>query len=444
MSKRNQQDRSKSKVADVALTPVSLSLPSSNLESRERRESYLKILHAIVTYVDPLRRTLEAAYDDGFRAVWRPQCLQIRNQLARQIHTELGAGEASRKVQSVEGGKSDWSVLEKYGDAHPLIDLYMNVCGVIESLDARSRAARELPEEDIVKLSAKWSGFGKSGHQGARRTQFGIEVEYELSKMRNRPKGIDGLFYERPGMIVVFSDGDQQASEMTRRHERVHALLAGAFDFSSVLEPAERISAFNTLISQMNRKDGSLRGFNKFKRDFNPTVVVDETHEEVLAQLHNSLDSLASGGESCYCAELSTAGHFIDSVSNHLVAQSEKVYDQTYQREIVRTGTDIQALFQKQVTALRQAHFIATLLSPESVREIEALAIALLPSQWHHIYSYLEYRFGRDSICLKRDAFRILEGQIRAGERERHILRQLPSQSLSATYRAKLRQILFS
>jgi hypothetical protein len=386
---------------------------------------------------------LEATYDEKFRGDWRPECLQIKNQLANQIHTELKSGEACRKVCSVESGKSHWTALEDYSDAHPLVDLYVNVCGIVESLEARSRAADGLSEEELSKLSARLSGFGKSGQQRVHRTQFGIEVDYELSKMRSRPKNVAGLFCERPGMIVVLSDGNRGETEMTLRHERVHVLLAGALDFRSSLDPAGAISAFNTLISQMNKKEGSQRGFNKFKRDFNPTVVVDETHEEVLAQLHNSLDSLAQGGENCYLAELATAGYFIQSVTNHLTSQCTKVYNQRYQDEIARTSRDIGGLFKKQVTALRQAHFIGTLISPECVREVEALAIALLPSQWHHIDSYLEYRFSRDSIQPKREAFWILEGRTQVGERECHLLRELPSQELNAPYKTKLKRILF-
>jgi hypothetical protein len=192
----------------------------------------------------------------------------------------------------------------------------------------------------------------------------------------------------------------------------------------------------------MNKKAGSQRGFNKFKREFNPTLIIDETHEEVLAHFHICLDSLAMRGEDAYLAELSTAGDFIDSVSAHLISQSAKVYNQKYQDDIARTGRDIRALFCKQVTALRQAHFVATLISPESVREVEALAIALLPSQWHHINSYLEYRFGRETVQPKRDGFQILEGPTLVGEREAYILRELPAQCLRTPYRAKLQQIL--
>jgi|GEM_PF-3968803 len=192
----------------------------------------------------------------------------------------------------------------------------------------------------------------------------------------------------------------------------------------------------------MIRRVDSQRGFNRFQKLFHPAVVVDMTHEELLAQLHNAMDLLAYGGEDEYSTVLSTAGHFIDSLTEHLVAQSDKVKNPAYQSAITRTAGDITALFAKQVPALRQALFVAGQISPEQTRAIEALAIALLPSQWHHLNSYLDHRIGTEVTRPLQNAFTILECRVEAGERQPQILRDVHPDRLESHYRDRRTLIL--
>jgi len=419
------------------VAPTDLSqLPEGALQSHTRRANYLRTLHQIVSYVAPLRQALESAYTAAAAGDWRSSCRQIVDRLARQIEHEAVSDDAKRAVQWVAGRATHWSALSSYSDDHPLMDLYANICGIIESLEVRSKNAHALDKEELAQVCAKWSGYGQAGLKVVHRTQFGLEAYYDPQETRPKPKKIDGLFNWRNGLIIVFSEAPDSGIEVLR-HERVHALLAGACDFNAALPLESYKTIFNSLISRMNRNVGPHRGFNQFRELFSPAVVVDMAHEELLAELHNAMDSLAAKGEDGYTAALSTAGNFIDALTKHLIIQSDKVKNRAYQCAITRASGDIMRLFKKQVTCLRQALFVVDQLSPDHTHEVEALAIALLPSQWHHLNRYLDHRIGKHVTQPAHDVFRILNGLVEIGERERHILLDFNPERLDARNRER-------
>lgn len=434
MAKRVDQAHSKRPPEHVKETSNDAHLPDGTPYSYAKRESYLKVLQQMAGYVDRLRCVLEAAYDSTSKVSWRSECREIKKQLAQQIRSET----SSERVVWGLYGSSDWRHLQSCSDDHPLVDLYMNICGIIESLEERAEATKALRKRDLTALASYWSGLGKAGQREVARSPFGLEVSYNPNEMRSKPKDLRGAFYHHRGLIVVLEQAEQAEKEATRQHERIHALVAGACDFNEDLDATENKSLFNRLISRINSKKWSARGFNEFKDLFHPTAVVDMTHEELLAELPNARAALEATEEEGYTEVLATAGHFIDQLTKHLSKQSTKVYNATYRDEITRTAQDIRALFQSKVTAWRQAYFVAKQLSADSVREVEALTIALRPSQWHHLNSYLDYRVSREVTEPIREAFLILNEFVEVGERELHKLKDFGLERLDQWDRTKM------
>jgi hypothetical protein len=392
----------------VELTLRQEQLPAGSSYSHAKRESYLKTLEQLASYVDRLRSALEAAYTSTSDKDWQSECHEIRKQLRLQIIRES----SSERVVWDLIGSSNWRHLLECSDEHPLIDLYMNMCGVVENLEKRAEATRALQTRDLPALACSWSGLGRAGLREVARSRFGLEVSYEPKEMRSKPKHWQGGFYPQRGLIVVLELAENAEKEATRKHERFHALVEGDLDFNEDLDLSVNKSLFNRLISRMNSKRWATRGFREFQDLFHPTAIVDMTHEELLAELPNARASLEQIEQDNYTTVLSTAGHFIDQITEHLKTQSSKVYNDSFRSDITRTADDIRALFQGKITAWRQAYFVARHLSADAVREIEALTIALRPSQWHHLNSYLDYRVGKEVTEPIRDAFLILNKSV--------------------------------
>jgi hypothetical protein len=438
MSKRVDQAHSKRPPGHVIETSNDAHLPEATPYSYAKRESYLKTLQHMAGYVDRFRCVLEAAYDPKSKVDWRSECHGIRRQLAQQIQSET----SSVRVLWGLCGSTNWRHLEECSDDHPLVDLYMNICGIIESLEERAEATKALRKGDLTTLASYWSGFGRAGQKEVARSPFGLEVSYNPNEMRSRPKDLRGAFYHERGLIVILEQAERAEKEATRQHERIHALVAGACDFKENLDVTENKSLFNRLISRINSKKRALCGFNKFKGLFHPTAIVDMTHEELLAELPNARAALEATGEKGYTGVLATAGHFIDQLTKHLTEQSAKVYNAPYRNEIARTAQDIRTLFQSKITAWRQAYFVAKQLSADHVREVEALTIALRPSQWHHLNSYLDHRVSKEVTEPIRDVFLILNELVEVRERELCKLREFGVERLYGWDKTKMALLL--
>jgi hypothetical protein len=387
----------------------------------DKRERLYAVLRESASVIRRCRDILEETSRGSFQGSWRDACEEIRTELATKIYSE-SSPEIRDVIARVKEDITLSTELCPYFQSHPLIELFENINSTILKHEEYQEIIkkRSTPLEALGYCAVK-TGLGYEAIERITTTTFNYEVYIDPEKITNSVNDCSGSFSAYFGIIVVLRDSESFERQVLA-HERIHSLLGGAYSLSLNVFPREYCSQFNALIGGLNSKSFSNRALKKFRREFSPKELIDVVHEEILAEFGNvrsrlgrtEIVALEDGSVECrkvdHTTMMSTAGDFITDVCEHLLIQSDKLLKEEHRSEVVSTAQRVATLFNRQIDYLREALFVAEHCDSNLVKDIEALAVFLKPSQWRHLNSFLDYTLSTSVTKPMRTLFSILNG----------------------------------
>ncbi len=234
-----------------------------------------------------------------------------------------------------------------------------------------------------------------------------------------------------PGGVILIKQRNQKEQDITLRHEQVHSLLEGApgvIDYSPQLPLAGLRSQYR-LIEQYSTNEAFAeqkeRFFERVER-LNADSMVNALQGEVLAflgsvdhhQLLQRLDGIyaksyvhymAGGGRAKmsswkltlfkeYAKLFATAGNNVGEVFIELDDLAQEVKFPAAQKKLFTVQKEVQEKFTAMIEQIAVGLRVAEKIGGEASDVVDGALHILRPTQYHHLRSLLEHRYGAEQV----------------------------------------------
>lgn len=294
---------------------------------------------------------------------------------------------------------------------NPNVKFLVDIQSIGRSLRRKAVKVAQMKDEYMTDKDKFFDSFlpdGAAADSVSEVTFLPFEVRFFMKKIdvSGEPK-LGGFHVPEPPMSFI---EEGSFSEDSARHESLHNILDGSLE----LEHRRNIFTLVDLVRIVHKDDPPDVVIKEVLELIkSPYLELDNVRNEFMAQFDEAFkngfftgikkDPFAYDSEKEFregiLSSLSTAGHDITEVKKSFLRFADNINDAEAQEKIRNYVTAIDGAVLKTLHFLNDSFEIAKRLEDESaVDYLRAACFVLKPSQYRHLESYLEYKYGETKI----------------------------------------------
>lgn len=253
------------------------------------------------------------------------------------------------------------------------VSCYRNTQSELDALKRSTRIKLDIAPENIQKT--EFTVFG---------VMFILDPTHYRKIDTHKEETVGQHFSDSPFSLVSGTENGRSEEDVrgTIRHEHKHNILDGVPGFKTTHFPLERVKK---CVAESNMK-----GINARK-------LLDNLREEIIAASEQAERVWEAGGDNDFWA-LRTAGRETAKMLEFLTEEQKKTSDKEWKGALDRVYRDIYREFHRIARYMKTALGVAREIGEPAREEAHLLFVLLRPSQYRHILSYLEYKYGKEKV----------------------------------------------
>lgn len=327
-----------------------------------------------------------------FREAKRIKILEKKSRKIDVIIAEfpMGARELQKQNARQKRVKEELDVLRKSDNGQFLEHLRGVVLDLLHK-NTRVSTYRNVPDALKQAIAASKLAIAPEHIQKTEFTSFGVAFILEPAYYRkidtHKEETVGQHFTGTPFSLVSGAENTRSEEDVrgTLRHEQKHNLLDGVSNIHKSSMPLAEV-----------KKSVAARNVKRLEAK----KLLDNLHEEIIAASEQAEKAWKSGSDDDFYA-LRTAGREASKMLAFLTEERLKVGNKDnkeWKSALMRIENDIRDKFRRIAGHMKASLAVAREIGEKATQDVHVLFVLLRPSQYRHILSYLEYKYGKEKV----------------------------------------------